>query len=73
MKTARNKTIDTTVEEGRNFLDRCVIVKEKQNDLSAVINKTLWGDMLEIVPFLPEQAKDETTPTMPVTAPLTAV
>ena len=58
MKTARNKTIDTTVEEGQIFLDRCVTVEEKQNDLSAVMDKTLWGDMLEIVPLLPEQCVD---------------
>ena len=58
MKAARNKTIDTTLEEGQLFLDRCLKIEQKQNDLSAVLDKTLLGDMFEIVPLLPEESVD---------------
>ena len=57
-KTNRNKTIDTPLNEGKIYLDRCISVTEKQLSLNAVIDKTIIGDMLEICPLLPEKSVD---------------
>ena len=57
-KKSRNKTIDTSLQEGRIFLDRCVTLTQKQTDLSAVTDKTILGDMLEVCPLLPENCAD---------------
>ncbi len=57
-KKARNKTIHTSLQEGRIFLDRCVALTQKQTDLSTVTDKTILGDMLKICPLLPENCAD---------------
>ena len=57
-KKARNKTIHTSRQEGRIFLDRCVALTQKQTDLSTVTDKTILGDMLKICPLLPENCAD---------------
>ena len=57
-KTKRNKTIDTTVHDGLHYLAQCVCVTEKQTDLSAVLDKTVHGDMLSVCAFLPEKSVD---------------
>ncbi|MDD5922282.1 MAG: site-specific DNA-methyltransferase [Eubacteriales bacterium] len=64
----RNKTIRTTVEEGRAYLEHCVTeeliqsaCKEKEAkepgaaDVS-IRNATVWGDMLRICPLLKKQS-----------------
>ncbi len=51
-KAGRNKTIDISVEEGRHYLDRCVSIQDKVA-LAEVINKTIWGDCLTVMPLLP--------------------
>lgn len=56
-KSARNKTIDISVEEGSQYLQRCITVHEKQ-DLSHILNQTIIGDSLEVIPLLPEQFVD---------------
>ena len=43
MKSERNKTIDLTVEAGREYLERCVTVTERAA-LSDVLDKTILGD-----------------------------
>lgn len=57
MKAERNKTIDLTVEEGKKYLDRCVVLKEKA-DLSDITDRTVCGDMFEVCGYLPEQFAD---------------
>lgn len=57
-KTARNKTIDTPLSEGKRYLERCITVTEKQTDLKAVLDKTVLGDTLEVCALLPAESVD---------------
>lgn len=57
MKADRNKTIDITVEDGKEYLEKCVIISQKA-PLDSVIDKTLLGDMFEILKLLPENSID---------------
>ena len=57
-KADRNKTIDTPLHEGQRYLDRCTTVTRKQADLSAVLDKTVIGNMLDVCPFLPTKSVD---------------
>ena len=51
-KAGRNKTIDISVEDGRQFLERCIIV-DKEAALTDIIDKTIWGDCMAVMPLLP--------------------
>lgn len=57
-KAGRNKTIDTPLNEGQIYLDRCIAITQKQSDLSAVQDKTVLGNMLEVCALLPENSVD---------------
>lgn len=56
-KSARNKTIDISIEEGLHYLHKCMKVNEAQT-LSQILNQTIVGDSLEVLPLLPEQFVD---------------
>lgn len=58
MKAGRNKTIDTPLSEGKAYLDCCITVTQKQQDLEDIINKTILGDMLCVCPLLPPESVD---------------
>lgn len=51
-KAGRNKTIDISVEDGRQFLERC-ITAEKKLELADIIDKTILGDCMAVMPLLP--------------------
>ncbi len=57
MKSARNKTIDFTLDEGKAYLDRCVIVSENVS-LPSVLDTTIHGDSLTILDYLPANSVD---------------
>lgn len=57
-KSKRNKTITTALNEGQIYLDRCITVTQKQNDLSNVIDKTIIGNMFEVCAMLPTKTVD---------------
>lgn len=57
MKADRNKTIDMTVEEGREYLERCITISEKVT-LGTVLDKTILGDTFETLKLLPEKSID---------------
>ena len=57
MKAARNKTIDLTIEEGADYLERCISIYAP-TDLASILNKTIIGDCLELLPLLPESFID---------------
>lgn len=58
VKAGRNKTIDTPLNEGQIYLDRCITVTEKQSNLCAVMDKSIIGNMLEVCAMLPEKSVD---------------
>lgn len=57
MKSERNKTIDITIEEGQEYLDKCVKLDCK-TELSQILDKTIMGDTFEILKLLPEKSID---------------
>ena len=57
MKAARNRTIDLSVEDGREYLARCLEVQSAA-DLSAIRDKTICGDTFAVLPNLPHNSFD---------------
>ena len=55
-KAERNKTIDTPLSEAQIYLDRCISVTAKQNDLHLVKDKTIIGNTLNVCALLPEKS-----------------
>lgn len=52
LKSPKNKTIDISIEEGKQYLERCITVTEPVQ-LSTVLNKTIVGDCFDVLPNLP--------------------
>ena len=57
MKSPRNKTIDISLDEGEKYLDRCIKVEDKIG-IEDLKNKTIIGDSMEVMDFLPEKSID---------------
>ena len=57
MKAERNKTIDISIEDGQQYLDKCITINNKAL-LETIINKTILGNTLTVVPLLPEKFID---------------
>lgn len=52
MKAPRNKTIDISIEEGREYLERCLRLSAPASPES-IGDKTVCGDCLEVMELLP--------------------
>lgn len=57
VKSSRNKTIDTTVEQGKEYLARCISVNAVQV-IETIVDKTIIGDTFAVMPLLPPQSVD---------------
>ena len=57
-KAKNNRTIDTPLAQGQDFLRRCVTLTQKTSGLAAVLDKTILGDMHAVCPLLPEKSVD---------------
>lgn len=57
MISKKNKTINISVEDGANYLDKCIKVIEPKS-LNSIINKTLNGNTFDILPLLPKNFVD---------------
>ncbi len=57
-KASRNKTIDISVDEGKNYLSRCIKVNKAVADLTEITDKTIIGDTFKVCPRLPEKCVD---------------
>jgi len=57
MKSPRNKTIDMSVDEGREYLGRCIRV-DRHVALPDIIDRTITGDTFSVLPLLPEKIAD---------------
>lgn len=58
VKSPRNKTIDISVDEGREYLVRCISVNAIQPSIDNIINKTILGDSFAVMPLLPHNCVD---------------
>ena len=57
-KSNRNKTINTSLEDGKIFLDRCISISHKIDNIQSIQNKTILGDLFSITKMLPEKQID---------------
>ncbi len=57
-KSSRNKTIDTPVSEGRQYLERCIRIDKPAGSIEEILDRTVLGDMLRVCPYLPENSMD---------------
>ncbi len=58
MKAPRNKTIDTPLQEGSEYLSRCITLRERQDTVGPLLDKTILGDFFETTPLLPRGCAD---------------
>lgn len=57
-KSPRNKTIDTLVSQGEEYLSRCIKIDNAVADISSVANKIVLGDTFLVAPNLPAHSFD---------------
>ena len=57
-KATRNKTIDTPVSEGIEYIARCIRIDNQVSDIRSVIDKTVIGDTFLVCPLLPKESVD---------------
>ncbi len=57
MKSGRNKTIDFSLEDGKEYFERCLAVSQPIA-LQDVLDRTIHGDSLAVLDYLPTQSID---------------
>jgi len=57
-KAPRNKTIDTHISEGQQYLTQCIKVESPICDIQQVLDKTILGDIFLVAPNLPKESVD---------------
>ncbi len=58
VKAPRNKTISTGVEEGRDYLERCLVPTSDALTLQEIEDRVILGDSFEIMKKLPRESMD---------------
>ena len=56
-KAGRNKTIDIPLEQGQEYLKRCINVNTP-TEISTVLDKTIHGNTFDVVKYLPNKSVD---------------
>ena len=56
-KSERNKTLNTSVEDGKEYLSHCITVTEDIS-LNKIKNKTILGDTFSVCSLLPKESID---------------
>ena len=57
-RSARNKTIHTSLADDPGFLARCIHVDSQLQDVSPVLDRTILGDAFTVLPLLPADCVD---------------
>ncbi len=57
-KASRNKTIDISVSDGKEYLNRCITVKSTVSNIQDVTDKIIHGDTFSVLEFLPKESVD---------------
>ncbi len=57
-KSPRNKTIDTDIAEGREYLDRCLRMGDLKSGRGELIDSVICADMFEACRYIPAEAAD---------------
>lgn len=58
IKAGRNKTIDTSIDEGKKYLDKCIAIEEPIDDINSILDKTIIGNTFHVMELLPEKSID---------------
>ena len=58
IKAGRNKTIDTSIDEGKKYLDRCIAIEKPIDDINSILDKTIIGNSFDVMELLPEKSID---------------
>lgn len=58
VKSSRNKTIDFTVEEGSEYINRCICLNSEHHDFDGLLDKTILGDSFDVLPLFPPKSVD---------------
>lgn len=57
MRSSRNKTIDISAQEGKNYLE-CCIALESPASTAEILDKTILGNSMRVLPLLPRTFAD---------------
>lgn len=57
-KAPRNRTINTPVSEGAEYITRCISIDIPVDEISTVLDKTVHGDTFAVCPLLPKESVD---------------
>ena len=57
-KAERNRTIDISVEEGRHYLEKCLVVKKAVADIGDIADSIILGDTFSVLKHVPEKSVD---------------
>ncbi len=57
MRSCRNKTIDFSPDQGAEYLERCITPRSPTGK-TEILDKTILGDSMEIMPLLPKAFAD---------------
>lgn len=57
-RSSRNKTIRIGLEEGREYLARCISITSPLSAPDDFLDKTVIGDCLDVMPLLPRESVD---------------
>lgn len=57
-KAPRNRTIDTPISEGQQYIARCITVENPVDDIHSILDKTILGDSFSVIPNLPKESVD---------------
>ncbi len=52
----RNKTINTSLEDGEKYIARCLVLNEHVDDIQNIIDKTINGDSFSVLNLLPQES-----------------
>jgi len=59
IKSTKNKTIDFDVEQGKKYIDRCLVLNDDVSvNLETLINKTILGDTFKLIKNIPSNSVD---------------
>lgn len=54
-KSIRNKTIDTTIEDGKQYLEKCIQVDNPIDNIEKLADKTIFGNTFDVMTKLPHE------------------
>ena len=57
-QSSRNKTINTSIEDGIKYFNKCIKVESNINNIDLILNTTIYGDLFTVVNYLPNECFD---------------